>query len=131
MIIDIIKRILLPKYTITAGEPYDSDYLTPRDIWVLFIGNDSNLDYNEVIRMFPDHIIANPLTVYTPISKQEMIDTLQQYIDEYSDSNGIVDLSGMTLEDGTDHQSFIETIEDWFYNSGKKVKYPDGTIVQL
>lgn len=132
MNLKIKERILLPKFTLTYGEDYSPNYLTPRDTWILVLDDHAEYDYDRLIQIFPDHIIVQPMTIYTPFSRDDQISALNEYISIYTDENGVVDLSGIHFEPDADNQTLIETIEsDWFYASGKKVRYPDGRIVQL
>lgn len=127
-----IDRVLMPKYSLMDGVLHDPMYLLPRDTWVFLLDEHIDYDYNEIERVCPDHIITHPMVIYHPFSIDEMDNALEEYILTHTDVNGIIDLSGINLNPYDDIKILEETIEcDWLYKSGRKVRYPDGKIVQL
>lgn len=129
MKVEIEGRILLPKYALVFGEMYDPPFLIPRETYLLVIGHAD--DYEEVRNMFPDHILAHPMTFHKPFSDMELKRTRDQYIAENT-VNGILDLSNITLEPSMSDNDFEAIIQDdLFFGSSIKVKYPNGNIAQL
>lgn len=133
MLLPIVGRTFLPKFSLTSGVYPDGNYLTPRDVWVLHLDEHADVDTDAIEKLFPDHIIVHGQTVYIPFSKEEKEKAKEEYIDQYLSRfyDQLLNLSMITIEPGLE-DVFEESIESDIFAGDDRIKgyrYPNGKYV--